>query len=209
MPVILDNKYELGRTLGSGVSCKVKLARDSAGARYAIKLMKSAEALQECIDTELDVLRHMNHRNIVKLVEVGQGYQVHPKKGRKLVRFIVLELIGGGELFDFVALGGRLTESQARHYFRQLMEGLGHMHENGYAHRDLKPENLLLDANFVLKISDFGFSAPLSGRDGSGMLSTQLGTVSYMAPELHLGKDYDGARVDIFAAGIILFTILT
>ena len=102
----------------------------------------------------------------MKLVEVNEGYQVHPKKGRKLVKFIVLELIGGGELFDFVALGGALSEPQARHFFKQLLEGLGHMHDRGFAHRDLKPENLLLDADFVLKISDFGFSAPVNGRDG-------------------------------------------
>jgi len=82
------------------------------------------------------------------------------------------------------------------------------MHANGFVHRDLKPENLLLDDDFVLKISDFGFSGPIAGRDNSGMLRTHLGTMSYMAPELHLGKRYDGAKVDIFAAGIILFMTL-
>ena len=57
MPVILNEKYELGRTLGSGVSCKVKLGRDNDGTRYAIKIMKQAEEIQECIDSELEVLR--------------------------------------------------------------------------------------------------------------------------------------------------------
>ena len=145
----------------------------------------------------------------MRLVEVNEGQQVNPKKGSKTVKFIVLELVGGGELFDFVALGGRLSEDTARYYYRQLLSGLSFMHQKGYAHRDLKPENLLLDKSFTLKITDFGFAAPLAGRDGSGLLQTQLGTASYMAPEIHLGKDYEGARVDLFASAIILFVILT
>ena len=73
----------------------------------------------------------------------------------------------------------------------------------------MKPENLLLDKDFTLKITDFGFAAPIKGRDGSGLLQTQLGTASYMAPEIHLGKEYEGSRVDLFASAIILFVILT
>ena len=208
MPTTL-NQYTLGRTLGSGVSCKVKLAKDAAGTRYAVKIIHSEESFQELIDTEVQALAQLQHENIVRLVEVNQGQQVNPKKGSKLVKFIVLELIGGGELFDFVALGGRLSEPQARYYFKQMLDGLGFMHARGFAHRDLKPENILLDKNFTLKITDLGFAAPLKGRDGSGVLHTQLGTASYMAPEIHLGKEYDGARVDLFAAAIILFVIMT
>ena len=161
------------------------------------------------IENEVQTLADLSHPNIVKLIEVNQGQQVNPKKGSKTVKFIVLELVGGGELFDFVALGGRLTESQACHYFTQMLDGLQFMHEKGYAHRDLKPENLILDKDFNLKITDFGFAAPIEGRDCSGLLSTQLGTASYMAPEIHLGKPYEGAKVDLFASAIILFVILT
>ena len=85
-----------------------------------------------------------------------------------------------------MALGGRLSEAQARYYFKQLLSGLEYMHNHGITHRDLKPENLILDKDFTLKITDMGFAAPIAGRDNSGTLSTQLGTASYMAPEMIL-----------------------
>jgi serine/threonine protein kinase len=67
------------------------------------------------------------------------------------------------------------------------MDGLSHVHGSKITHRDLKPENLFLDENFNLKIADFGFAAPLEGRDGRGALRTLLGTRKYMAPEIHMG----------------------
>jgi len=209
MPTTLG-KYTLGRTLGSGVSCKVKLAKDDAGTRYAIKILHQDEQFQELVETEVDTLKKVKHPNIVNLVEVGEGQQTNSKKNAsKQVRYIVLELVGGGELFDLVALGGRLEEKFARFYFKQLIEGLNYLHNAGFVHRDLKPENLMLDSNFNLKIADFGFAAPAKGKTGDGMLETQLGTASYMAPEIHLGKPYQGPSVDLFASAIILFVILT
>lgn len=85
------------------------------------------------------------------------------------------------------------------------MEGLNYCHKCNVTHRDLKPENLLLDQNFDLKIVDFGFAAPRDGRDQLGYLHTKLGTLNYMAPEIHLEAPYDGAEIDLFAAGMILF----
>ena len=89
------------------------------------------------------------------------------------------------------------------------MSGLDHCHQHGFAHRDLKPENLLLDKNYILKIADFGFAAPVEGRDGGGYLNSKLGTLNYMAPEIHLGRKYKGEQVDVFALGVILFVMFS
>lgn len=89
------------------------------------------------------------------------------------------------------------------------MYGLQYAHKSGFAHRDIKPENILIDKNYNLKIADFGFSAPVYGRDNSGFLQTQLGTRPYMAPEIHLGQPYTGIAVDLFASAIVLFILVS
>ena len=123
------------------------------------------------------------------------------------VPYLVFEIARGGELFDFIKHSGALTEREARHYFRQLIDGLESMHNSGLVHRDLKLQNILIDHKMVLKIADFGFAAPLEGRNGKGFLTTSLGTPGYKAPEILAKQSYTGAQVDIFAAGVILFTI--
>jgi len=65
-----------------------------------------------------------------------------------------------------------------------------------------------LDHNYTLKIADFGFAAPVEGRDGSGNLTTKLGTLNYMAPEIHLKQPYNGKSIDLFASAIILFIMV-
>lgn len=152
-------------------------------------------------------MHKLQHENIISTIEYGTELYVK-KNGKKEVDYIVLELAKGGELFDFIAMTGAFDERVARYYFIQFMNGLNYCHKAGICHRDLKPENLLLDSKFVLKLADFGFAAPLEGRDGSGNLYTNLGTHNYMAPEIHLKQPYKGDQVDLFAAGMILFIMI-
>jgi len=88
--------------------------------------------------------------------------------------------------------GGPLPEPVCRFYFKQLLSALHYMNTQNLAHRDLKLENIMLDSDFNLKVIDFGFCAPLSGRTGSGLLHTQCGTEMYKAPEIFAGEPYLG-----------------
>ena len=142
---------------------------------------------------------------MVKLVSVRDNATYKKKDESTYNCFaIVLEYVGGGELFDFVADTGKFSERVARTYFHQMMNGLHYLHQKGYAHRDIKPENVLLSNLYILKIADFGFACDLQGKDKSGVLKTKLGTEGYMAPEIPT-KKYEGKSVDIFASGVILF----
>ena len=76
------------------------------------------------------------------------------------VAYMVLELIGGGELFDFIALQ-YFDQPICRFFFKQMLDTLHVVHSRGVSHRDLKPENIMLDDNFNVKIADFGFAAPI------------------------------------------------
>jgi carbon catabolite-derepressing protein kinase len=78
-----------------------------------------------------------------------------------MVNFIVVDLAAGGELFNIIAQTGRFDDELSRYYFKQMIEGIHHCHEQGVSHRDLKPENIMLDLEFNLKIIDFGLAAPV------------------------------------------------
>jgi len=90
-----------------------------------------------------------------------------------------------------------------------MMAAIHYCHSNGVTHRDLKPENILVDSLYNIKVADFGFAAPVCGRDGQGLLKTKWGTESYMSPELHARKEYRGTDADLFSASIILFIMHT
>ena len=168
------NQYDIRQTLGTGFSCKVKLGIDTnTGRKVAIKIIKEGdEELMDLVRTETKAMSQIEkHNHVIEQIEVGRAlYKKEPKNGQpgkeKEVDYIVLEICGGGEIFDFVAVSGAFTEDQARYFFTQFMDGLLHCHNKGIAHRDLKPENLLLGNNYDLKIADFGFAGPIQGRDG-------------------------------------------
>jgi len=209
-------KFTLLKTLGTGANSKVKLAVDKeSGNQVAVKILKKGNPnldhkFVELLMTEVQVMAQLSHLNIVNLIEYSTSGFVEKSNGKKEeVIYIALELAKGGELFDYVASTGRFSEPIARFYFKQMIEGLDYVHKKGVTHRDLKPENLLYDQEFNLKIADFGFAAPIAGKDGSGSCKTKLGTESYMAPEIHMRKPYNGASVDLFACAIILFIMTT
>jgi len=212
-PTATLDGYSLHQTLGSGISAKVKLGKDAQGNSFAIKIFDKANARNDArtlqlLQLEVDTISKLNHPHMVNLTSFKEEAELVKRDGRKKrVAYIVLELITSGELFDFVSSTGPFTEVQARHFFTQMLQCLHYLHSNGVCHRDLKPENILLDKDFNVKIADFGFAAPIEGRDGSGQLKTVLGTLSYMAPEILARQSYMGHSVDLFAVGIILFII--
>jgi len=124
---ILNGKYTLERTLGSGYSCKVKLGRDLDGNYSAIKMFKSKQHVLEA-NVEIEALGALKHPNIVEMRSAEEGTIERKGKESKTVYYLVLELVTGGEIFDFVSLGGRLSEESARFYFRQLISALDYMH---------------------------------------------------------------------------------
>lgn len=199
------DEYKIIRTLGTGYHAEVKLALDNHGEKVAIKKYKKETASIKTLMHELSIMKKLEHQNLVHLIDVRDNAVFKKEDQSQSNCFaIVLEFVGGGELFDFIADTGKFSEKVSRTYFHQLMSGLHHMHSQGFAHRDIKPENILLTKDFVLKLADFGFSCLLKGKDNSGILHTKLGTEGYMAPQIP-NKNYDGVKVDIFAAGVILF----
>jgi len=188
-------EFVITKTLGAGVTSKVKLATDPQGGVWAIKIFDKANpnvtsSLIKALRAEVETLKNLSHPNIVNMKDYNENGVWEKSSGNKDIAYIVLELISGGELFDFIATGGALPENICRYYFRQILSALHYLHSQGVCHRDLKPENLLVDKNFNVRIADFGFAAPIEGRDGSGVLHTKLGTESYMAPEIHSKKPF-------------------
>ncbi|XP_059668775.1 CBL-interacting serine/threonine-protein kinase 23-like isoform X1 [Cornus florida] len=197
-------KYELGRTLGEGSFAKVKFARNlETGENVAIKILNKEKVLKHKmigqIKREISTMKLIRHPNVIRMYEVMAS---------KTKIYIVLEFVTGGELFDKISTRGRFKEDEARKYFQQLINTVDYCHSRGVFHRDLKPENLLLDANGVLKVSDFGLSAlPQQVRE-DGLLHTTCGTPNYVAPEVINNKGYDGAKADLWSCGVILFVIM-
>jgi len=197
----LQNIYELHETIGSGGFAKVKLATHLlTGEKVAIKVMDKRTLGDDLprVKIEINAMKDLRHQHICQLMQVIETDE-------KI--FMILEYCPGGELFDYIVAKDRLSESEARYFFRQIIAALAYIHSKGYAHRDLKPENLLLDDNQCLKLIDFGLCAkPKGGMDN--FLTTCCGSPAYAAPELIAGKSYLGAEADLWSMGVLLYALL-
>lgn len=176
------------------------------GTKIAAKRISRAGTKTETLFNEIKALARLSHPNIVKLYDVfyDDVYVV-----------LVLEFLGGGELFARIIKGGAYGERDAAKHFRELASALAYMHANQIVHRDLKPENLVLAQprlDSPIKISDFGLSKILAFEDAA--MSTICGTKAYSAPEINFGNDRAkkgskyNAKVDVWSLGMILYVIL-
>ncbi|XWS13066.1 hypothetical protein CRYUN_Cryun36dG0005600 [Craigia yunnanensis] len=200
--ITLFEKYKIGKLLGCGAFAKVYHARNvRTGQSVAIKAMSKQKVFKggfmAQIKREIAIMRRLHHPNIVKLIEV---------LATKTKIYFVMEFAKGGELFTRIARG-RFSEDLSRRYFQQLISAIGFCHSRGVFHRDLKPENLLLDENCNLKVSDFGLSAVADQLQPDGLLHTLCGTPAYVAPEILAKKGYDGAKIDVWSCGIVLYVL--
>ncbi|KAJ3393498.1 hypothetical protein HDU92_007694 [Lobulomyces angularis] len=149
------------------------------------------------LQLEVQLLMRLNHPNVIKL------YQVMETEDECLV---VMEYASGGELLDLLTSKGKLTEKEARKYFRQLISAVDHCHLANIVHRDIKLENLLLDNENNLLLSDFGLGRTFEN-DTTDLMRTFCGTPNYAAAELVSGIPYVGIKSDIWAMGIVLFIL--
>ena len=194
------NEFQIKETIGKGTFSKVKLGiNKSTGEKVAIKILEKRKIKtkndQIRVQRELDILKKINHINIVKIFQT--------KEDQENI-YIIMEFIDY-DLFLHIVNNKRLEESESALYYFQLISGLEHIHSLNIVHRDLKPENLLLTKRRVLKIIDFGLSNFFNGDE---LLVTPCGSPSYTPPEMIKGYKYNGFAVDIWTTGIILYGMI-
>mmetsp|Transcript_10625 Transcript_10625/g.19398 ORF Transcript_10625/g.19398 Transcript_10625/m.19398 type:complete len:501 (+) Transcript_10625:84-1586(+) len=205
-PMIGD--YYLGKKLGGGATAIARIGiHHETGKKVALKVLwklKESESRVRAVKNELKALEAVSkHPNIVRLLDVDwTGKYPHKDGSVTDAAIITLELAANGELFDYLMHTGSFSEEVARTYFTQLVDGLSACHDKGVVHRDLKPDNLLLDAKYILKIADFGFSA----MPEDGEMYTSVGTEKYMAPEVVKGMSYTKG-CDVWSCGVVLFVM--
>ena len=170
--------------------------------------------LRQALSNEVSILQKLDHQNIIKLEHYnldGDFLYFLNGKQKQLVYYIVIEYAQNGDLFESLYLSeSGFSVEMARFYFHQLIDTLDYLHNSKeIIHRDLKIENLLLSQDYSLKLADFGLSTHKQGRYGHNLLYSRVGTANCMAPEMLERRPYKGTYSDIFAAGIILFTMVT
>ena len=152
------------------------------------------------LETEINVLSRLEHPKIVK-------YLGSERVSDSLCTY--LEYLAGGSLTHILNRFGPLPERVVRIYLRQVVEGLAYLHDNKVVHRDLKCANILVDADGVVKLSDFGCSAKYdSSQQQSSLLTSLKGSILWMAPEVMRQSGY-GRKADIWSLGCTAIEMLT
>ncbi|KAM9340574.1 death-associated protein kinase 2 [Symphorus nematophorus] len=198
--------YEIGEVLGSGHFGQVRqVCERSTGTFWAAKFLKIRKGAcsrlgleRSSVEQEVEILQAVQHPNIVALKDVFES---------RAEVVLILELVSGGELFDFIAEKDILLESEAIEFMKQILEGLGFMHSKNIAHFDLKPENIMLSDKVSpnVKLIDFGLAHHF--HQGEEYRSTS-GTPQYIAPEV-INNEPLSTAADMWSIGVITYILLS
>ncbi|NXC91819.1 DAPK3 kinase, partial [Cercotrichas coryphoeus] len=189
----VEDFYEMGEELGSGQFAIVRKCRErKTGLEYAAKFIKKRRlsssrrgVSREEIEREVNILREIQHPNIITLHDIFEN---------KTDVVLILELVSGGELFDFLAEKESLTEEEATQFLKQILDGVHYLHSKHIAHFDLKPENImLLDKNVPnprIKLIDFGIAHKIeAGNEFKNIFGTPEFVGERLQDEPHLGLE--------------------
>ena len=199
---MLDNRYEILERIGTGGMAIVYKAKCHRLNRLvAIKILKSDlaqnEEFRRRFNAESQAVAQLSHPNIVSVYDVSRGGDME---------YIVMELIDGITLKQYMERRGRMDWREAMHFITQIMRALSHAHSRGIIHRDIKPQNIMVLRDGSVKVADFGIACLA---DSAQTLTQEaLGSVHYISPEQARG-DRPDARSDIYSSGVVLYEMLT
>ena len=204
MSKLLAGRYELIEKIGEGGMAVVYKAKDRLLNRYvAIKILRPEftqdEQFLDSFKRESQAAAGLQHPNIVSIYDVGRTGNIN---------FIVMELVDGRPLSDFIKEKGRLDYKTTIDIAKQMASALSIAHKHQIIHRDVKPHNIMITSDGVAKLTDFGIARAVSNATMVADTSKIIGSVHYFSPEQARGA-YVDERSDIYSLGIVMFEMLT
>lgn len=199
---ILDDRYEILEVIGTGGMAVVYKAMCHRLNRFvAVKILRDEfaedEEFRQRFQTEAQAVAMLSHPNIVSVYDVSHSDGVE---------YIVMELIEGVTLMQYMKKKGALGWKEALHFAVQISKALEHAHEKGIVHRDIKPQNIMILKDGTIKVADFGIAALESAQEKKS--DQTVGSVHYIAPEQARGEQPD-PRSDIYSLGVVMYEMLT
>ena len=204
----LEGRYRILERIARGGMSTVYAAVDERLDRLvAVKVMSSAlsadPAFSDRFAREARAAARLTHLNVVSVYDQGSeqaadGYHV----------FLVMELVEGRTLRELLRERGRLAPAEAISIMEPVLSALAAAHRAGLVHRDIKPENILLSDDGVVKVADFGLARAVEADAAATRTGLMMGTVAYCAPE-QISQGRVDQRSDVYAAGVVLFELLT
>jgi len=198
----LDGRYEILEMIGSGGMANVYRAHDRLeNTDVAVKILREEflgnEDFVRRFKNESKAISLLSHPNIVKVFDVNFSTSI---------QCIVMELIDGITLKDYIDRQGQLGWRDAVHFTEQILKALQHAHDRGIVHRDIKPQNIMLLTNGSIKVMDFGI-ARFARSETRTITDKAIGSVHYISPEQAKGDATD-AKADIYSTGVMLYEML-